>query len=154
MPRRRTHVRVGAVSGAVSGAGLAAYRSVGQRPWPRLIEIAGGGARGARGGCFPDVLEPPYWPGHRGPAHSVSALVLIGRVVYDKLDEWQATLRRHADRCAEKRAEYEPGSLLAMAWALAEAALRFTAGLLAGVAAGYISHIGLDALTPAGITLI
>lgn len=109
---------------------------------------------GAIGECAPDILEPSYGPTHRGPAHSLSALALIGKVAYYQLGKRQAAVRRWAHQCAAKRVACGPGSILAFAWAIAEAALRLMAGLLAGVVAGYVSHVALDALTPSGMAVI
>ena len=150
MPRRRTHLIVG----TLSGAGLAAHRSAGHPDWARLLETAGGGIGGAIGGRLPDILEPPFCPNHRGPAHSLSALALIAKVAHENLTAWQSTVRRWADDCATKRAACEAGSVLSVAWGMAEAVLRFLAGLIAGVIGGYVSHVALDAFTPAGMAII
>ena len=69
------------------------------------------------------------------------------------LDGWQNQLRRLADEHNLARSlSTDP---LAIAWhALAEWALRLLTGFLAGLGAGYVTHVVLDFGTPRCLPLI
>jgi xanthosine utilization system XapX-like protein len=147
MPNRATHE----VAGAASGAAFALLR-VCDAPMPyALAEVLGGALGGWVGGLLPDVLEPATTPNHRKVAHSV---VAGGTLTLARLAEWQATCRTEAQGCvtrasglplgsdARRRADWD-----ALVW-------RFLAGLLAGLVAGYASHLMLDAGTAKGLPLL
>lgn len=147
MPNRSTHE----LAGAVSGVALALLRVGDASTSQALAEVVGGAFGGWIGGVLPDVLEPATTPNHRELAHSV---VVGGTLTLARLAEWQATCRSEAKGCdaraltfalgsdARQRAEWD-----ALGW-------RFLAGLLAGVVAGYASHLILDAGTAKGLPLL
>jgi hypothetical protein len=67
---------------------------------------------------------------------------------------WEKRCREMADRFQAKRETPGAGELQRMFYAIAELLLRMAAGVLTGAAAGYVSHLLLDAVTPRGIPLI
>jgi hypothetical protein len=148
MPNRDVHGPVG----AVSGGGYALYMSYGQSPWHVLAETAGGAAGGFAGGILPDAIDTPDHPRHRAEAHSVAITGTIGWILKENLPDWQAALRAQADRFAAMRSQTEAPLLQFLFW-LAEYFLRFLAGLIAGVLAGYASHLTLDFFTPMSVPI-
>jgi hypothetical protein len=69
------------------------------------------------------------------------------------LDRWQSSLRRRADEYT--RLQFQAVEPLLKAWYGAAAiALRVLSGMLAGLVAGYITHIALDFTTPRCLPLI
>ena len=149
MPNRDVHFHVG----AVAGGGYALYMSYGQASWHVVAETAGGVLGGIAGGLLPDRIDTPSSPWHRAEAHSVAITGVAGRFVSEQLPDWQASLRRQADRYALMRAQ-SPSPLQQFFLWLAEWACRFLAGAIAGLLAGYASHLVLDALTPSSLPLV
>jgi hypothetical protein len=71
----------------------------------------------------------------------------IGWFLKENLPEWQAWLRAQADRPIRKMRVESPSGHQSF-FLLAEYFCRFLAGLIAGVLAGYASHLVLDFFTP------
>jgi len=145
--------KVHKVVGTAAGASAALYRARRRPLLDQLIEGAGGALGGYLGGQLPDVLEPAIHSWHRDLCHSWSASGAISAGLA-KFSGWERA-------CREKAAWYrnirlasgaEPGK--AFLHALAELFWNFVAGLFAGVAAGYLSHLALDAQTPRGLPLL
>ncbi len=131
-------VVVGVGTGILSGY----LRSDGQNGSHRLCEIAGSGLGGYIGAQLPDVFDPPcYGPSHRQLAHSIRALVGAGGIGSTLFTALEARCRELAEEAETMGNEF----LAALFSALA--------GFFWGLAWGYISHIGLDAMTPLGIPL-
>jgi hypothetical protein len=157
MPNGRTHKFVGAGSGAV----YAAYRAKEHHGPNWWIEVAGGAAGGFVGGILPDILEPAISSWHRGAAHSCAA---GGGVVAAKsvLTAWEKACRENAEKCRAIQAlqlgntfvpvPADPFSQLL--YKLFEALWRFLAGFVNGFAAGYVSHLALDATSSRSIPLL
>jgi hypothetical protein len=146
MPCERTHREVGTLAGALA----ALHNANAQAPGDQLLELVGGGLGGRLGGCMPDVLEPAISSWHRGTAHSYSLLM----VAYHNRER----LLGAAEWCREKARDLRsqipssPGRELSLEfWAAAWALM---AGFLVGFAAGYVSHLALDALTPRGLPVV
>ena len=149
MPGRRVHTVVGAMTGGTVAALRA--RELGGAEF--LAEMIGGVIGGGIGGRFPDWLEPASTPNHRGACHGAVAGGLIATVGLARFSEYQADCRQRAADATRRAASHLPGCPVrqraeweAMAW-------RFGAGLLMGVAVGYLSHLALDATTPKGLPL-
>jgi hypothetical protein len=148
MPDGKTHKLVGAGLGAVY-AGYLAKEERGSDYW---AEIAGGALGGLVGGMLPDVLEPAVSSWHRGPAHSYAA---GGGVIAIKngLKAFGEACRENAENCKAipmlpdgnifVSAIPDPFSLLLQS--VFELLWRLMAGFVNGVAAGYVSHLALDA---------
>lgn len=157
MPNGKVHKVVGTGVGAC----YAAIHAGGQSARNRAIETLGGGLGGYVGGPFPDVLEPALSPRHRGIAHSCSVGAAIC-FVKSNLDELVAACRERADKAAALSGTVQDGVLvtipsdgLSQLWAqIEELFWRLLAGFLNGLAAGYVSHLALDAMTPSSLPLL
>jgi hypothetical protein len=148
MPNHQVHVSVG----ATAGGGYALYMSYGQPTWHVVAETVGGTLAGIVGGIMPDRIDTPSSPWHRAEAHSVAISGVAGRFVSSRLPRWQASLRAQADWYAMMR--LRSSSLLEQLFLwVAECACRFLAGAIAGLLAGYASHLILDAFTPISLPL-
>lgn len=145
-----THILVG----VIAGTGAAVFKSKGQETPCRFLEAAGGALGGYLGGKLPDILEPATSSWHRSTAHSFSAAAVVATGLA-KVDIFQNYCRRRADSIAAVRATMpEDGGLGVLLQLLAEAFWRLCAGFAAGLAAGYLSHLALDALSPRCIPII
>jgi len=148
MPDGRTHKLVGAGAGAV----YAGYRAKEESDPHWWIEVAGGAFGGYLGGMCPDVLEPAISSWHRGTAHSCAA---GGGIVVLKngLKAFGDACRESAENCKAIEmiqqgnvfvpAILDPFSLVVLG--IFELLWRFLAGFVNGFAAGYVSHLVLDA---------
>lgn len=164
MANRRTHRRVGRVAGTV----YAAHRAKDQKVSHFITESIGGAVGGDIGSTVADWLEPAVSSWHRGTAHSCAA----GGVVLslgDTLAQSEIFCRAQAERYTAQRSALEmvphptlpntfvpaPGNMLTNLWLLAcEFFWHALAGFTNGLAAGYISHLVLDAGTPRSIPLL
>lgn len=147
MPNRHTHLPVGTVVGAV-----AAFLQVSRTPEAyRAVELIGATLGGACGGIAPDLFEPALSPSHRSVLHSI---VVGGAGTIGLVAHLQGRCRELAAECLS-RAEVLPVGAAARSAEERSAMLwYFLAGFALGFAAGYASHLLLDAATPAGIPLI
>jgi hypothetical protein len=137
----------------VVGGGYALTKAQQQTPEYFVLEVLGGLLGGNLGARLPDVFDPPLYPGHRALAHGVVPVVAAGRAAVAALGDWQGHLRAEAGRQVALRAS--AGTPLERYWhALVEFLCRLGAGTLAGLLAGYGSHVVLDAFTPAGVPLV
>lgn len=71
MPNHATHVLIGAVGGALV---YVVYMRWNDEP-VSLLGLLSAAGLGAMAATLPDLLEPAVHPHHRGPAHSVVALL-------------------------------------------------------------------------------
>lgn len=157
MPDSKTHKLVGASSGAV----YAAYRAKEQSVPNWWTEVAGGALGGYVGGLLPDVLEPAISSWHRDVAHSCAA---GGGIVAlrNALAAIEVACRENAEKCRAIPMAPLGGIFVPVAVdpisqflsTLFEFLWRLAAGFVNGVAAGYISHLALDAATPRSIPLL
>jgi hypothetical protein len=164
MANRRTHRRAGRIAGGV----YAAHRAKEQRLVHCVAETVGGALGGEFGAILADVVEPGISSWHRGPAHSCAAgmgILSLG----DTLTRIEMFCRQQAEQTARKRATLQmipdltqpnlfvpaPNSALTQFFlAIAELFWRVSAGFANGIAAGYLSHLVLDAGTPRSIPLL
>ena len=123
MPSRKTHATVGAGVGGVA----AAYHARGEVGAARWAEIAGGVVGGGWGGVLPDLLEPAPTPRHRGPAHSILALLGLAGVT---LEVARRYCRRRADTLSRRSDDPTLGAASRTFLALAAVFWRFMAGFL------------------------
>lgn len=149
MPNRRVHVQVGAVAGCFVAANRAQAQP-GQCVWR---EVLGGILGGIGGGLLPDLIDTPDSPHHRAEAHSLSITGAAGYYVSDRLCAWQSSLREHADHFAQMRYA-SPDPLPQIGYGLLELFFRFLAGALAGLLAGYASHLIFDSFTPSSLPIL
>lgn len=149
MPNRDVHLSVGAVSGTT----YATYLGWGQPRSLVLVEAVGGLVGGISGGLFPDWIDTPDSPRHRAEAHSLSITGSVGYFVSDKLPTWQASLRDKAQYYAQLRAASH-ALLPQIGYGFLEFLFRFLAGAIAGLLAGYASHLALDSVTPSSLPIL
>lgn len=147
MPRRGMHVQVGIVTGGVAAGWSARHAAGGEQ----LSEIVGGLVGGWLGGLMPDWLEPATSPNHRGLAHSLSGLGLLTAANWG---EMQAACRMNAARCDTEALRHSADSQMCRKFRNEALLWRLVAGVLIGFAAGYASHLLLDAGTPKGIPVV
>jgi membrane-bound metal-dependent hydrolase YbcI (DUF457 family) len=147
MPNRSTHE----MAGAISGAAFALLRVGDASTSQALAEVLGGAFGGWIGGVLPDVLEPASTPNHRELAHSV---VVGGALTLVRLAEWEATCRTEAKGCDARALMFALGNDARQRAEWGALGWRFVAGLLAGLVAGYASHLILDAGTAKGLPLL
>ena len=149
MRNRDVHLPIGAVSG-VAYAGYLAWGP----PAPHLLgEAAGGLLGGIGGGLVPDWIDTPCSPRHRAEAHSMSITGTVGYFISGQLPAWRSSLRNKADDYAQKRAA-STAFLPQIGYGFLELLFRFLAGALAGLLAGYASHLALDSLTPSSLPIL
>ena len=149
MPNRDVH----SIAGAVGGAGYALYMAQEQPGWHMVVEMAGGVLGGIAGGRLPDHIGAPTSPRHRAEAHSVAITGVAGRLLSDHLRDWQNSLRRQAEHYAFMRGHSSLPLEQFFLW-IAENTCRVLAGAIAGLLAGYASHLILDAFTPMSLPFI
>lgn len=138
MPRRSTHV----TAGVVAGATWAFHHARNELPADQLVEVLGGAIGGWVGGVLPDLLDPPTTPSHRHLAHGLLLLLLVALA---SLEAERQACRAGALSCTDDGGAW--AELRPLAW-------RFSAGVLTGLQAGYVSHLVLDARTKAALPLL
>jgi len=109
-----------------------------------FFEAIGGFGGGMFGGRLPDIIEPAITPRHRGPAHSLEAGVGAIWLSREVVPEWQAACRRLAEALTAKGTQFAAGSLQRMLCSFASIACYVFAGFLAGIGAGYVTHLVCD----------
>ena len=149
MPNHDVHWPVG----TASGGAYALYMGYGQPLWYVVAETAGGAVGGFAGGVLPDRIDTPDSPQHRAEAHSMAITGTIGLILKENLPGWQSALRAQADTFAVMRTQSTSPLHQFFYW-LAEYFCRFLAGVIAGVLAGYGSHLALDFFTPMSLPVL
>jgi hypothetical protein len=163
MANRDVHI----AAGVSIGLGYSTFQAKDQGTPNLVTEMIGGAVGGYVGGILPDLLEPAISSWHRETAHSctVAAGIIASR---DMLVDFQDFCRRKADACAEKIKTLEmqqnmetgvfavaPVDPIALFFLkMEELFWRFVAGAANGLAAGYLSHLALDAVTPRSIPVL
>ncbi|MDF9832360.1 membrane-bound metal-dependent hydrolase YbcI (DUF457 family) [Ereboglobus sp. PH5-5] len=131
MPRFKTHLLIGAATGAAYSLAKQTSR---QNPHMECsleicpVHIAASAAAAAIGSCIPDMVEPANrktGPNHRGSLHS-----FLSMAIGIKTTHFLATCET----------ESTP--------------MRWVADLAGAFCAGYASHLAADAFTPKGLSLI
>ncbi len=143
------HKQVGGPTGAVAAFALARK----QTPAARIVETFGGYVGGVVGARLPDIIDPPTCPHHRSIGHGIVPVGLASRACLDRIPAWQEQLRRSAEEHSVAAAQ-TTDVWERLLHSLLELLCRVGAGMLAGIPAGYLSHLALDATTPAGLPLI
>jgi hypothetical protein len=149
MASRNAHLWVG----TVSGLGLAAYQARNEQPAAFATETIGGALGGRVASLAPDWIEPAIHSWHRSTAHSYLTAGAIATTAHRRLSDWQRHCRAKAS--THEKARQAATTTLEQAWhALMAFIWRFLSGFVAGLPAGYLSHLLLDAVTPRGIPLV
>jgi len=149
MPRRAQH----SAAGILVGGTFAAIRTNSPESNRPLLEIIGGGIGGHIGGCLPDFIEPAHHPGHRAMAHAIVPAGGLGALVGKKLGDAQGYCRRKAREAASVAASADD-PLARLLWLGIQMFWDLAAGFVAGLLAGYGSHLVLDGFTPAGLPVL
>jgi hypothetical protein len=149
MSNRRTHL----IAGTGAGLAVAGYLAPNEQPGAFLAEAVGGALGGAIGCLGPDVVEPAVHSWHRSTAHSYATAATIATATVQRVQQWQGYCRGRAAahdearlRAATDGARIYHG-FMALVW-------RLLCGFVAGLPAGYLSHLALDACTPRSIPLL
>lgn len=150
MSDAKTHKKVAMASGGVA----AFVVSNEKEPWKLVAETLGGVLGGFVGGKLPDIIEPAVHSWHRNVAHSVTVGTAVVRAAAKGVQAWHESCRAKADEWAQRRRDPNLAPADRALALLAELAWRVAAGIPIGAAAGYASHLLLDAGTPRGIPLI
>lgn len=144
----KVHVPAGAISGLLYGA----TRPGQTEDYGALVEWIGATIGGGLGALVPDLLEPAIHPLHRSTAHSYVAM--SGVIWMDsQLQQWQIKIREKALEYRRCRELSQNGFGSFLFW-MGEMLCFAFAGLIAGILAGYVSHLVLDLVTPAGLPLL
>lgn len=149
MPNRKTHTKVGAISGAT----YAFYKAKDQELLHIALETLGGALAGYVGGRIPDIIDPATSPRHRSIGHGILPNGILASLYMNQIDGWQQSLRHQAKQFCEQRKSTD--SVVGKAgFRLLELLCYLSAGALAGLFAGHISHLLLDLSTPAKLPLL
>ena len=148
MANHREHALAGAWRGGVAAAFLARDQALA----PLLAEVAGGACAGRLAAALPDIIDPPTSFRHRSIGHGAAPVAAGIVALVRRLSQIQQQFREEAQHHAGARDQ------TASCWArlyhvIAEYFLRFVAGAVVGAAAGYVSHLVLDAGTPMGLPI-
>ncbi len=150
MPNADTHIPVGVASGAV----MAITRvPSGADGYQATIETLGGMLGGLIGAKMPDIIDPATCPNHRGFGHGMFNALTAGKLYLKKLPQWQAEFREKANSY-EAMAQAEQDGFKRFLLVAKSILCLAIAGLLAGLFAGYASHLALDFTTPKGLPLL
>ncbi len=148
MPNKATHV----VAGSLAGGGYSLYCARTQCPRVMFLEALGGMAGGAPGGAFPDWIDTPDSPNHRGIAHGALAVAGLAYAA-ENVEKAQSYLRRRAMQYAYE-SQRAPSPALRVWYGILEILMHILAGAAAGFLAGCASHLALDFGTPRSLPLI
>ena len=149
MPRRAEH----SAAGILLGGTFAAIRSDSPESNRPFLEILGGGLGGHVGGRLPDLIEPACHPGHRAMAHALVPVGGLGALVGKKLEDAQGYCRLKAREAASVASSTDE-PIVRLLWLGFQLFWDLAAGFVAGLVAGYGSHLLLDGFTPAGLPLL
>lgn len=152
MPRSTTHKPVGAFAGA--GLGYAMAQS--QVTDDRFLETLAAtivGWHAAKLPDIPDIIAPPLHPGHRSFGHGLLSAGSLLSWILTRLSKWQDALRSRSQHAAA-RAQLSTSKWQKLGHNLIALLFRLLAGALAGLVAGYASHLILDAFTPGSLPFV
>lgn len=150
MANGRTHQRVGLATGGVA----AFLHAAGDDRANVVVETLAGVLGGWHGAMLPDILEPATSPNHRKIAHSVLTAVggVLGAATHGhKIADLRAVA---ANLAAEANSVRATNAIRAVLLDLAALIVQAAVGYLVGLAAGYASHLLLDAATPRGLPFV
>lgn len=150
MPNKGTHAAVGVMAGVSAAAYVSRRETDGLA---RALQLVGGAVGGYHGGVLPDVLEPAITPMHRSISHS---LALGGGGAYAMVKKGEAPVlwAREQVRTLEEQLAVAVDGWERFWLMLGILAGHAAIGYGVGLAAGYASHLVLDAGTPRSLPLI
>ena len=136
------------MGGPLIGAALATSA----KRQPTFAEFCGWVGGGIVGATLPDLFEPAYCPHHRKFCHSGCAFVLNVAAIQSQ------TMLKSINALSNKAKSYHLMAAMdpanAQTYRLYGYVLEFIAGVLPGLAGGYISHLVMDSTTAFGLPLI
>lgn len=147
MPNRETHIPVALMAG-----GTAAFICAPDGDdSAKVLETIGGLAGAYVGGRLPDMIDLPNSPNHRSIGHGIGSAGTSLCLLAERIPEIQNYFRTKATEFKSKAITDDPwkqvsNELFAVLCLLAS-------GAVVGLAAGYASHLALDAGTKAGLPL-
>lgn len=151
MSRKPEHCRAGLIAGGTAGL----IRGQDQPKLVLLLETLGGAWGGWIGGQIPDWLEPAKGnPRHRGLCHSEIAVMGVLQLGKKAVRGWEGFFRDTAGRLEEEARQHPDQVLHSVFRLLIAGSCRIFAGFLAGLVAGFVSHILLDAATSTSIGIL
>lgn len=151
MSSRRTHTTVGAIAGGVY---VLVCVPKNQKPLNNLAEVVGGALGGVVGSRLPDVIEPAIHSHHRSTFHSLTTAGTITYGMVQKQVSPADAFRRLADEAAQRTALLKANGKPSTKDALLELLFHVAAGFIAGLPAGYVSHLACDMTTPRSIPFL
>jgi hypothetical protein len=152
-----------------AGMGYSAYNAKEQTGLNLFAEMVGGTLGGRIGGTLPDKLEPATSSWHRSIAHSGTTAATVAITARTVLMDWEKFWREKGDEYKNRAnaatmvpSPLQPNvsisvpsdPLMQLLYALGALLCHFLAGLGNGFAAGYVSHIAVDALSPRSVPLL
>jgi len=146
MPNRRTHQ----VAGAIAGAGYSSILTEGRPGQQRFLEAVGAVVGGIASSCWPDMVDPPNYPGHRGAGHALIPNLVAILLIHKCGNRWSHWCRKQANQFQLLSQNAVTKELKDQYLANAQG-FHILAGVPAGLIAGHSSHLGLDFTTPAGL---
>ena len=135
--------------GVVAGGAAAGMSCSETEPESQVAEVMGGILGGLVGSLLPDFLEPATWWGHRGPAHSVTTLALVGgslAVATGTAEKLGVPGCGSAHEALEEQI-----SNFCERYSLSPRSKVFARGIVKGLLAGYGTHLLMDSTTPMGL---
>jgi hypothetical protein len=156
MPGYETHKYVG----MAAGMGYSAFQAKEQTPLNLVAEMVGGSVAGSVGGRLPDIIEPGTSSWHRSVAHSGTAAAALTVAAKTMLLDFEKVCRTKGDEFHNRANQgkmvpspLQPNvsisvpvdPLMQLLYLIGELLCHFLAGLANGLAAGYVSHLALDA---------
>lgn len=148
MPNKCIHRPTSAVAGTLTALALSRK----EEDLNQLLECLGGAMAGWLGGALPDWIDPPVSPRHRSVGHAVVPVGTAISVLVSKITSVQESMRWRAEELkAAASTTSSPWEWLLHA--LTSVLARIGAGAVAGLPAGYVLHLVLDASTPAGLPI-
>jgi len=151
MSSRKFHATVGGLAG-----GLSALVSLpeGQEPLHNLAEVVGGIFGGVLGSRLPDIIEPAIHSYHRDFFHSVAVGGTLTVGLVQQTVTPGARLREFAALAHQRGQQAQSAGESPLLHQLMEVVFHLAAGAVAGLPAGYVSHLACDATTPRSIPLL
>jgi membrane-bound metal-dependent hydrolase YbcI (DUF457 family) len=139
------------VGGGVAGAAAGYFTSDHLPENQKALYVLTCTFAGILGGLLPDALEPAASPSHRGACHSLAA---SGLMIAGFRAKHHSRCLELAEQCDKRAASMVQGSAERVREENSALLWRLLGAALLGLGAGYMSHLVLDGVTPAGLPLI
>jgi hypothetical protein len=151
MANSKVHRQVGKVSGVV--AAVARARN-GDSALDVLTFGLGGYIGGALGARLPDIIEPAVHSQLRHVAHSLATATAIAASAIESIERVESYAQMRAQAAADAPCAAGRYRVAEHRQSPQGTPREASARVVAGLGAGYLSHLALDAGTPRGIPLL